>query len=319
MKIVKSTTKKTNTKKVSISKVLDITFNDGSKATKYGTIYSATEDKFSIINNNRGKIKGYDEKRVEGLMEKIENGSFIWSFATIKVIYKRKRLVILDGANRVTAVRNLILEGKLPKGYKIPFIVVNHPSLNKMTNNDLISFMADMNDYDPRWSENEHYESALSANLNTALMFDVYLRRVKSNAISSRLTYSVENSRKKSSKVRVKHNILLSLATRTPVKNNGKKVVFADFRNDEYGNYMGTTAFEKDFNALIDFLEIAKEWHVNNNIRISKSIFRALDIVYNEGVKVDFSYLVRKLKESGNKMPKNDSDLKPFLTNIVFN
>ena len=312
---MKTATKKS--KQVSLKSIMKINFNDGTQAKKYGTIFSASQDKFSIIQDNRGKTKGYDDNRITGLMEKIDEGSFIWLFSTIKVIYKRGKLSIVDGANRVTAVRKLILEGKLNKDYQIPFTVINDAKLQKMSKNDLISFMADMNNYDPRWKENEHFEAALSANLKTAMMFDKYLRKIKSTSIKNRLSYTTHNNTTRM--VRVKYNILLSLATRTPIRNNGTKVVFGDFRNDDFGNYMLTNAFENDFDALIDFLEIAKGWQISNNIRISKSIFRALDIVFNEGIKVDFNFLVGKLKKVGNKMPKNDGDIKSFLTNVVFN
>ena len=115
----------------------NITLKNGSKPKLHSFNYSTTVENFQILSNNRGRETGYDKKRVNGLMELLLSNLFMWLLSTIKVIYRKqtKSLIVLDGANRITAVKKLIELGKLPVDYHIPFTIVDDPVLNKMSNN----------------------------------------------------------------------------------------------------------------------------------------------------------------------------------------
>jgi hypothetical protein len=291
----------------------ELKLKDGSMPKIHSYNYSTTVENFQILSNNRGRETGYDKKRVNGIIELLLSSLFLWLLSTIKVLYRpqTKSLIVLDGANRITAVKKLIEMGKLPANYQIPFTVVNDPVLNKMSNKDLIDFMSVINEYDPRWKESEHYSAAISSKLETALMFEKYLTIY--NSMRENLRYDVDG---KPIKPELKYNVLLAMATKKPIESGRTKVRYRDFRNDQIAQYMRTNDFENDFNSLIEFIDIAKEWHKVLNIRLSKSLAAVLSLVYNPNISIAFPYMVSKLKAT-KKIPKSEREIKTFLTTVA--
>ena len=291
----------------------NITLKNGSKPKLHSFNYSTTVENFQILSNNRGRETGYDKKRVNGLMELLLSNLFMWLLSTIKVIYRKqtKSLIVLDGANRITAVKKLIELGKLPVDYHIPFTIVDDPVLNKMSNKDLIDFMSVINEYDPRWKESEHYNAAISSKLETALMFEKYVTLYK--AESERLKYIVGD---KTITPTLKYNILLAMATKKSIESGKTKVTYKDFRNDNIAQYMRTDDFDNYFNSLVEFIDIAKEWHKALNIRLSKSLAAVLSLVYNQNISIAFPYMIDRLKAT-KKIPSSETSLKTFLTSIA--
>ena len=316
-KIPSKKVRSANTVKKSVNGIVDsdaILFKDGTRPQIHSLNYMTTQDKFKIHDNNRGCSKGYNEKRTNGLAEIFSTGKFIWEMSTIKTILKNGELIVIDGANRIAAIRKLIDDGLLGEDYLIPFTVIKDKRMNNLSKNELIVFIAAMNEYDPRWTEDEHFDSAINANLKTANAFQRYLNRLNDVNIAKKLKYEKDGSVKR---VRIGKNVLLCLAKRMPMENNGKRTKFNDYRDDNVANYMSTEHFENDFNALIDFIDIVKEWHSIRNISVSKSIFRVLDIVYHEEKPVPFSYIVRVLK-STNKMPTSNHTVKKFILSQIY-
>jgi hypothetical protein len=287
-----------------------------SKLDQAWTVYYGSEEMFNILANNRGSVKGYDDKRTANLMNLMIENKFYWKFSPLLVINNNLiNFTVIDGANRLTGVRKAIEAGHLPKGYKIPFTIVGDKEIKKMNRNELITFISTIiNNYDPRWTPKEHYNTALSANLKTALAFEVYNNILATKEIREMLTYEMGE---RTPVAKIKPNILFALATQSGVRNNGTKIVFNDFIDDSIGEYMQTDEFKEDFYALIDYVVIAKEWYTHKNLRISKAIFRALDLVYeHKDFNVTLSTLVKRLKET-NKMPTSDHRLKSFLLNAL--
>jgi hypothetical protein len=282
-------------------------------AEYHSTNYQATQDNFKILEYNRGKDTGFDKDRVKGLMDLIMSDKFVWLLSTIKVLYRKstKSLIVLDGANRVSAVRELIKIGKLDKDFKIPFTIINTPLLNTMNNKDLIDFISVVNEYDPRWKENEHFNAANASKLLTASMFKFYVDEYKKHSL--RLRYKKDNKNKS---IPLKLNVLNALATQTPIDSGVTTMRYKDFRDETIGQHMLKDEFRNDFNALIDYLEIVKVWNQVRDIRISRCLLHVLSVVYNKNIRVSFTYLVSKLKET-NKMPEFESDIKTFLYNLL--
>lgn len=282
-------------------------------ATIHSMNYSTTVDNFKIIGYNRGKETGYDENRVKGLMELMTTEDFIWLLSTIKVIYRKKSklLIVLDGANRITAVRFLIENGVLPANFEIPFTLIEDKFFDNTTDKELIDFISIINEYDPRWKEAEHFDAASASKLLTATMFGIYVSKFKAERenLKYEKDFRVRN-------VPLKLNVLLSLATKKPIAHGVSSLKYKDFRDDNIGNYMKSDEFKNDFESLIKFLKIVKEWHGNKEMRISKSIFAAMSIIYHENIKVSFSYLVGELEKT-NRMPQSESNIKSFLSNLI--
>ena len=266
--------------KVTKTKVTIPTFElaDGTTPKFHSANHTTNESNFKIIENNRGDEKGFNLSRVKKLMATIMTPLFIWALSTIKVVLRGKNLWIIDGANRITAIRLLIKLGKLPKDYQIPFTVINEPILNKTKKVDLVSFIADFNNYDPRWKEREHIDCAIGANFITALEFNRVEKYLKTPKVLKKLGY-IDNGKTK--KVVIPPNILLSLATdkRLP---SGTKLVFNDFRNDSIGLYMGTDEYMDKLDKFIDLIEYIKYWKVSNNTRTCKVFDKVLDTAYGK-------------------------------------
>jgi hypothetical protein len=222
-------------------------------------------------------------------------------------------LLVIDGANRLTAVRKLIENGDLKPDFQIPFTIVKFKDLNEMSNEELIEFISKINEYDPRWTELQHFEAANASGLLTAMKFKIYLKKYEEQ--KDRVTYK-KNDKKFSNNLKM--NVLYSIATKKPISQGVSTMTFKKFRDDQIGNYMETDEFDVDFNCLVDYLEIVKHWHVHHDVRISKSLFHLTAILYgSETTTVKFPKLIEKLKAT-HDMPTTESEIKPFLLNLLF-
>jgi hypothetical protein len=292
-----------------------IKFSDGTTPKIYSHIFSTVEKHFKIISRNRGVKEGYDQKRVNKIMNLFITNKFVWEFGFLIVTYRKGKLVLLDGANRLTAIRQLISQDELPKDYEIPFVVIDDNKFASMSESDLIEFMADMNDYDPRWNETEHFNAAYNAGLKTALKVQEYVSRSKNPINDEKLSYQIIKPTKISNhKVKIVQGHLLAIAKQVPY--NEVRTRFNDYRDNDIASIMNTERFEHDYNSFIEFIEIAKEWQIMNNVRVSKSIRYLTNISYGSELQPKMSYIVKKLKGT-RKMPKTDKDIKTFLKDLI--
>lgn len=295
----------------------EIKFKDGSKPKYYSTNYSTTEDKFEILEYNRGREKGYNKRRVNGLKAKILSGDFFWDMSTIKVIFRYKKLWIIDGANRVTAVRELILEGKLPENFSIPFTEVRSPLLDKMNKKDLTSLIADLNDYDPRWTEDEHISAAIACNFPTALEYFNIKRMLGEPEYLKKREY-VESGSTNRKYVTIPPNIILALAKKEAVKSN-KKLVFGDFRDDSLATIMQSDEYMEEVDTFMRLIEIAKVWKVLRGVRTSKVYSTVLKIAYGENVRYKLSAVVDEIAKVKDKDIPLDTNARAFIIDLKRN
>ena len=285
------------------------TLADGTKPVVHSYNYMTSEKNFKILDFNRGKDNGFSQPRVDGIKEVMTDGNFIWLFSTIKVIERRGRLLVIDGSNRIMAVRQLIEEGILPKSFKIIYTELDSPRFKGKTEKQIIEMIAKLNDYDPRWKESEHFQAAVSVKYATALEFTKVFKRI--GKLDSTLSYYNIKNKKKT--IKIPKNAIMAIASQSfePIKGN-KSVRFGDFNNDDVANHMKTKQFETDFNAFIELLEYVKDWNTTFSIRPSKVYERVLALVYGKNIRINFTSFVDALK-SNKRTPKTVGEVAEFV------
>jgi hypothetical protein len=294
--------------------VISPTLKTGERVQVYSSNYMVNPKEIHIVENQRGKENGFDQKRVDNIKAKLIAGIFIWDMSTVKVIYKRNggkrlQLICIDGAHRTIAVIQLIDEKLLPADYKIPFTIIRNKKLEGLSKKNLMSFIADMNNYDPRWKESEHFGAANSVGYSTALAIETILNDYHENQIE------FLNSNGRAIKIALKKNVILSLAIRNFID---RRVNYNDFKDDNVGSYMNSTMFNNDLNSLLGLIECVKEWN-NVGVVTAKVIKCVLKKIYNTDsvTTVNFEKLVEKLKTTNIKPPRHQNQLNMFFNKLI--
>lgn len=304
--------KSTRVQKASIKKMLDQATEvlnnrnipKGISTNVVGLRYETAPTNLVSMGNNRGKDKSFDPKRVTSLKEIIPTERYVWELSPIKTTVRNNKLLILDGHNRVQAVKELIKTGDLPKNYKVPFDIVDNAYVNSLSDSELIDFISMINNYDPRWSENEHYNAALGMDLVSALEFKRWVDYLETDSkvqeVFSYQTYDNKGVPKKT-KFRLKKCAILTLV-RKDLGKHKKKVLFSDYNdNGVIASKMRTPEFKKDVDNFVQLIGTLTKWHEQSNIQVGESYKAALSLIYDG--RNDSPYDLKTLVEALNNVP----------------
>lgn len=264
-------------------------------------VYEVNPFDLKYIGFNRGETleeKQTIRKRVDNIKNLIRANKFIWALSLLTGFERWKNgileIVLFDGHNRTQAVRELIKEEVLPADYKVPMILVNTPEILAMNDEQIAELVSIINDYNPRWTENEHIKTALHFKSRTAKLLQHYKSKM-SNAIEGDL--------------KIAYNWLYSLGSNNSnftIKN--QKMTFTLLKDNSVADNMCKAEFEQKFNTFVNIVQkYVMKWE-KKGIRPSKAISYVLYYGMNDFDRVE-KVLSRK------SMPENEKALRKFFGN----
>jgi hypothetical protein len=207
----------------------------GLKGLKSSEIAQTTNySMFAPIFANRGKEKGYDEKRVQALVKLIESGEYFYDMSVVMV---DKSGVTIDGANRIEAHRRT----KTP----VLFRVLADAMYNG-TVIETLKVVTTFNGFNPTWSAKEQFDTALQAG-------SVLAKRLSS------LRADFVGDSVKVSENDITVNLMMTLVEKDKKKAHSRKRNFREYFNDEFLKYSLTNEFAEEFVFVCKVIEYFKD------------------------------------------------------------
>lgn len=196
------------------------------RTTKYGI--------FKTLFANRGKAKGFDEKRVQNLVKLIENGTY---YHEMSVVIVNKNGVSIDGANRIEAHRRT----ETP----VLFRVLTNKLYNGTVRNTL-NIVTVYNGFNPTWTAKEQFTTAFQIGSKLAQLL-----------ASHRADYVGQSVKLTENDIRV--NLMMTLVERNKKKTHSRKRGFIEYFNDDFLKYAETDEFVTEFNFVAKIIEYFKD------------------------------------------------------------
>ena len=203
---------------------------------------------FKPLFGNRGKENGFDEKRVQTLVNMIIAGTFIFDLSIIMV---NKKGICIDGVNRIEAL-------KRTNNYVI-FRVVANLAVNGTESNTL-NIVSEVNDYDTRWKPTEVYNTAFMTGKPLAELIDI----MRADVISHNEKLSAKD---------LKTNLMMTLLERNKNKTHSLKRKLKEYDNEEYLAYAKTEQFRKELEYICKVIAYFKDSRFEANRIVEQLLF----------------------------------------------
>jgi len=273
-------------------------------ASKNYVNYDMNPFDLTYLGFNRGADKDeeqYKRKKVNDIKEKILNGEWMWAFAILQAIETNGRYRVIDGHHRTQAVRELIEEGKLPANYTLPVHIITDSAITSLSDKELARIVSVINDYDPRWREREHIETALLFNVRTA-----------QELVKYKALFDAKNLVSDGKKVKGAYNWIYALAIEKGFEFAAKhnKVTYSLLMDNSLAKKMASNDFKLKFDAFVNVLDNhASKWF-ENGVRLSASVAH----IIKAGNIIGFDRLDNVLSRM--RSPKTENSLNEFFGKV---
>jgi hypothetical protein len=189
---------------------------------------------FTALFANRGKEKGFDEKRVQRLVALIESGEY---YHEMSIVIVNKKGVSIDGANRIEAHRRT--------GTPVLFRVLTSAMYNGTITQSL-KIVTVYNDNNPTWTANEQF--------NTAYQTGSVLAQLLASLRADIIGQSIKLNEKD-----ISVNLMMTLVERNKKKTHSRKRIYSEYFNEDFLKYAQTSEFLNEFIFVAKIIEYFKD------------------------------------------------------------
>ena len=189
---------------------------------------------FKPLFANRGKVNGFEEKRVLNLMKLIMDNTY---YHEMSIVLINKDGVSIDGANRIEAHRRT----KTP----VLFRVLTNEIYNGSVRNSL-NIVTVFNGFNPIWTAKQQFETAYQVGSKLAQLLS-----------SIRADFVGQSIKLAEGDIRV--NLMMTLVERNKKKTHSRKRGFLEFFNSDYLKYAQTDEFLNEFKFVCKVIEYFKD------------------------------------------------------------